>query len=352
MNKHILAITILVIGAALFLGAQHLPHASGAAYDDSMSTAKQEAYWKERVKAVGGKAAYIELAEDVKSFSIQRQHKVGHAFGGALYEEEGVDGLAVCDPQFNYACYHEFLGRAIAELGLSSVSMLNQKCVDLVKKSPLSCQHGIGHGIVSYLGYSDKAFLEALKICKDLPFNDPIGGCYGGVFMEYNTQTMLGEQARLRLVVDDNMLAPCDTLATEYTIACVFWQPQWWNQTLKSSTSVALVSNTNEGRWAKMGELCESYKDSKLVRPCFEGIGNITSAEVNRNTATIKMLCEQTSSNSLHQLYCKSYAANSIGAGHREEGVKVCEGLIGSDADYCIKYAHNEANLANQIEPI
>jgi hypothetical protein len=251
------AIFIVVCVGAYYFDRPHVSVVQGAGRE----------HWEQAIKTDGGPAAYEEFADAVKDLSPQKQHSSAHDFGGALFKTKGVSGLSVCDSRFNFGCFHEFLGEAIATLGLGVVEQLNDSCFKDLGNNGLACQHGIGHGVMAYEGYTDSALDKALATCKSLPHNDPVGGCYGGVFMEYNLQTMLGEDARLRPGID-HPYAPCDRLDSAYQAACVFWQPQWWNISLRQTQS------DTAKRFAQLGGWCTHWSGT-LERKCFEGIGNI-----------------------------------------------------------------------------
>lgn len=331
-------LALLFVGGLLTLA--RLPFSSPARAGAATTTAL-ELHWEERIRAVGPATAYVEFGDAVKEEPPTMQHEGAHAFGGALYEVEGTKGLSICDSNFNFGCYHEFLGRAIATLGLASVGSLNQGCVDALQAQSLSCQHGIGHGILAYLGYDQRALLQGLEQCRDLPHNDPIGGCYGGLFMEYNLQTMLSTEGRIR-PLGANPLEPCDSLDKDYRQACYYWQPQWWSH----ATNPPMTGSQG---FAHMGAWCETVGPN--VRDCFEGLGNIASPESNFTPSLAKTLCEATSQNTIHQLYCKSIAANSLtlgGGGMKGDGLAVCAGLMGEQKTYCEAYARNESNILDR----
>ncbi|MBX4192237.1 hypothetical protein KW798_02000 [Candidatus Parcubacteria bacterium] len=296
----------------------------------------QQHYWEERIKTVGGAAAYEELAGLIANFSVSQQHQATHIFGGTLYQTLGINGLAVCDTRFNYACYHEFLGQAISDLGISSVIDLNQKCFDLVKTSPLACQHGIGHGALSYFGYDEPALKQALDTCKSLPFRDEIGGCYNGVYMEYSLQTMLAEEGTTRELVDDNWLAPCDSVDEEYLSACAYSQPQWWNVTMRS------MQHTSEQNAVQIGKLCTQFKSAAISKRCFDGYGVIVPSDKNFDPLLTRELCNAVSDNKLYQLYCKASAGNAITTSSKQDGTLLCDGLTDTYLEYCMVYATNE----------
>ncbi len=335
-------ILIVLLGALAYGMTKRAP----AAVPLGAKPAELTAYWASRIHAVGGEKAYQEFGAAVAALSPSLQHQNAHSFGGALFEALGVDGLSVCDAQYSYGCYHQFLGSAIATLGLGVVDQLNQACVDHLKSSALSCQHGIGHGIQAFLGYDDAALRKSLAMCAGLPYNDPIGGCYGGVFMEYNMQTMLGDQARIRPAKNGDLLDPCDSLDSAYQRACYFWAPQWWLQ-LQHQAHGKDVVDTQE-----VGELCDRSGSGENTRSCYEGLGTNVVQEANFDPARAAAFCEEASTNTLHQVYCKSYAANSLtdgGAGKKVDGAAVCKGLTGTYLTYCEAYASNKANLAAQL---
>lgn len=299
------------------------------------------ALWEEQIRRGGGDAAYESFAHAVEDMSYAQRHEQAHAFGAALFKVEGTDGIAVCDDRFSFGCFHQFLGDAIHTLGLGSVIELNARCFDALEKSPLSCQHGVGHGVLSALGYDDDALQKALDTCAALPGTDPIGGCYGGVFMEYNVRTMLADEATAR-EYRGNPFAPCDTLGGAFTIACMYWQPQWWMQT-------SVAGKTVREQFRAMGDYCRTFsKTNELERSCFEGLGNVVSMAADFNPDEARTLCEAAAKTARERLLCLSIAANHFGLDvSRDAAESVCEGLPDGEHTYCLAYARNEMNIAN-----
>ncbi len=301
------------------------------------------AHWKERIEAVGGAKAYAELAEDIGALSIREKLMHVHVFGIALYEVLGIPGLSVCDAKFSFGCFHEFLGEAIADKGVEIVPMLNTACAEaLADSSPLSCQHGLGHGIQSYVGYEPDDLIEGLEICHDLK-NDRIGGCYGGIFMEFNLRTMWGEEARPRETTREHVADTCISISEEFRPACFYWSPQWWLQALYGDSS-------SESSFTTLGDICISTTGSEtLRRDCFDGIGTIVPSSASFEPRRTARLCDAVSSRPLDRLYCRASAANilSVDVG-REKGEASCVGLMGNSFDYCVAYAQNRANVFNR----
>jgi hypothetical protein len=305
----------------------------------AMSNEDTALYWEHQVRMHGGTVAYRSFVAWAQTVGINRQHTLAHIMGDVLYRTLGVEGLSVCDSSFSFGCFHEFLGRAIHEGGLPIVQNLNEACVEHLGPQSLSCQHGIGHGIQTYLGYDDEALYESLAECRDLPYSDPVGGCYGGVFMEYNMRTMLSLDG-IGPREHESLAHPCSELSSEYLPACYYWQPQWW---------VAVRTGTMEDAYRGMGELCRAAGSPELVRKCFEGVGNISGQAASYNPTRTIELCELAAAgDAIYALYCRADAANSYFASEtaRDEAVQVCRGLSEDAYEYCRQHSDNTLNQA------
>lgn len=309
MSKHIYYIFggIALIGAGIIglfwqLNAQSTAVAEAyqalATGEQARDRAALEQFWREHISD-DGTDAYAQFAQAVSGFTPGQQHEHAHVFGGTLYETLGLAGLAVCDQRFLYGCYHEFLGRAINERGIGVAGELNQSCLDILGESAHFCQHGIGHGLQAHFGYTDVDLKAALDICQTLSENDPIGGCNGGVFMEYNLHTMLGDISSIR--EEEDVFAPCNDLAEPYLPACHFWQPQWWMQH-EPATSETM---------SRIGDYCERMNGkSALQYRCFEGIGNLVAPAVDFDGERILELCRATSADVTLRAACIAQGAS------------------------------------------
>jgi hypothetical protein len=341
----VLIVLLVALGALWGIEREGIAPDSASA-EGASRTRADEQEWEARIQAVGGKTAYEELAQAIRDLPVSQQHENAHTFGAALFEAEGLEGLSVCDSRFSYGCFHEFMGKAISARGLGVVPGLNEGCRKSIVESPLSCQHGIGHGVQAFIGYGFGDLKEALVVCADLPYSDPIGGCYGGVFMEYNLQTMLGKDGKIRPPEDGDMQFPCNALPHTYTEACIFWQTQWWHQVLKGEGWNEDAIFTQIGQWC-------ATQTGEQERTCFEGTGNITPPSADFDPARSAYLCERTSDDPKNRLFCKSYAANSLsvgGSGKTADGSAVCAGLSGNYRLYCEAYARNEANILKDAD--
>lgn len=287
--------------------------------------------WAERILKVGGKKAYQDFKKEVENIRPGIQHAKSHEFGEALYYSEGLDGISVCDNSFSFGCYHSFLGTAIYLEDLKTIPFLNQKCIENLRNQALGCQHGIGHGIMTYLGYRFENLTNALINCDKLTANDPIGGCIGGVFMEYNFQTMLVDEGKIRTYDKKKPYYPCDLIGEKFRPACYFWQGQWWS---------TVLSENNEEKYHEIGDLCQQIVSDSFRDQCFLGIGNITPILADWNPKQAIILCKIFSSLE-EQLLCQAGAAGSFAAvpEFRDLSSELCDEFKGEDKDKCRKFA-------------
>lgn len=306
-------------------------------------------FWKQQITKRDDAVAYTLFLRTYASSTPGDQHTAAHIFGSALFQTKGLAGLSTCDSSFSYGCFHEFLGRAIEAGGLGQVADLNQACYDAVGPTlSLTCTHGLGHGIQSHLGYTEDGLVASLDECSKLPYGDPIGGCPGGVFMEYNMRTMHSFTGMpIREPKEGDMLYPCDILPADYAAACYYWQPQWWQQVLLEERK------TKDEAFVALGNLCRKVPIS-LRRECFEGVGTIVATAANFDVARAVVLCNMTTPAGELRAACLITAASVFAA---EPSVKnsaqyVCGELEGDARATCVRYSSGESSQAVHEEKL
>ena len=325
--------------AASYLRPVHIDYAT-------VSRKEAEQYFKSTIERYGASDAYRTFSAEMASIPAERQHVLAHVFGDALFDAEGLQGITACDARFIYGCFHEVIARTIAQFGLSRLSAVYDACINTPGEVPRACLHGLGHGIIATLGYSKDELDAALLACDSLSGGIKTNWCYWGVFMEYNQRVMLGpDEGREVAAHSREMYEPCASLDAKYRKMCVWELPPWWHRAL-------LGGNSTAETFRSLGEYCESSGlPQDLVRTCFESIGNITTPAVGYSAAKAAALCEASSSNRTYQLYCRSMATLSLedGIGKTDDADRVCDGLEGAALEFCLAYAHNEANMVNSI---
>lgn len=261
---------LLIIFGSLFLfllGAHFFNWNVSIADTEQIWESEEKIEWETVIKKYGPTKASDIFEESLLNKDVNQQHVAAHIFGGALYDTLGISAFASCGDNFFYGCLHEFIGRAGADGGPKAMFELNDQCIKNFVDNPLICQHGIGHGLVSYLGYSEQNLMEALEVCSD--FNDPGGGCTAGVFMEYNSRnTLVGKDGKtaIRQIIEKDFLRPCLNVQSNEQRACAYWSPQWWH-------AADLDYKRDEVTFIEIGSRCRYFDEPTLRLGCFEGIG-------------------------------------------------------------------------------
>lgn len=211
---------LALIGTVVFMSERPVPRFSPTEF------LKAESFWKSEIHRIGAPAAYKEFVSSAQDEETVSAHVTAHAVGFALFEEEGDAGLSFCDPSFGFGCYHGFFLKALGTEGESRVSALYDVCLKTYGFLGTGCQHGIGHGIMEYVGYDDVP--RALALCTALaPQPAPLLGCTDGVFMEYFWP--LGGEGTQRVPTSrpidaENPYAPCRSVGKEFEDVCYFEQ--------------------------------------------------------------------------------------------------------------------------------
>lgn len=266
----LLGVAALAAGAQYFSGSRITSLADP--FEDLTVSAlgEERTYFKDRIEAIGTKAAYEEFKRENEGMTYTRQHALAHLFGELVYEKEGIGGVAVCDGAFGFGCFHSFFGKAIQDRGVSIVKELDEACIQTYGPRGTGCSHGLGHGVLAYTGEED--LLHALEICNTLAFKGPIGGCSSGVFMEYNFRTMQGEENNSRPLDVSLKNEPCSTLPI-FRVSCFFEQAAWWRSSLDQTGLSDRELYTTLGAW------CSEIAGRLEQDACLRGIGNIIPAK-------------------------------------------------------------------------
>lgn len=299
-----------------------------------------QTYWYDRISEIGGQKAFEELFIASEEFEPSRKHLFGHIFGGVLYELKGIDGFLVCDSRLQYGCMHEFIGLVMADMGSQAAQTLNSKCMNMEDTQQLfACQHGMGHGLLSYFGYSEEALNKALSVCETLPTIDDsqMFGCYGGVFMEYNVRTMLGEKSEIRR--SEELFEPCSNLKDIYLRACAFWQPQWWRQQV-------LKEEGPLEAFAEMGAYCRNISSNLNVKEaCFKGIGNLLPIDAKLDYSLAVQMCDVGSDAFEDRMNCRMRAGRDFNEGSHKPKLKlVCAEMDRVEYGRCLEWFQDNIN--------
>jgi hypothetical protein len=326
MKERVLIGIAIVLAAAIALQISSLVNKEAKPEDPLASLwagnyVDERNEWKSDIERYGIAKAYEMFKKDAEGKPYGIQHTFAHIFGELIYDEEGIEGISKCDPTFAYGCYHSFSGKAILEHGLSVVKGLDSACVLSTGRVSLGCLHGIGHGILGYVGYD--RLDDALEACKKTSWKGALGGCPGGVFMEYNFHTMESvTSAKARDLDRENMYAPCDSVAHSFKQECMYYQAIWWVQVLRKD-------------YPAIGNLCGAVADTPQREACFRGLGESVASRSSFSVEEAKKGCSFADARS--ELLCREGAWRAFFADERTrpQATSVCADLPGESKYLC-----------------
>ncbi|MEK7628211.1 MAG: hypothetical protein AAB421_02195 [Patescibacteria group bacterium] len=245
-----------------------------------------DSFWNEILQKQGAVAAHDTLLKIASQASDQDQHKLGHLFGKALYTTNGLAGFPICGVELNGGCVHEFVASAVHDQGVGVVQKLNSACqTRFTENDAITCQHGLGHGLITYFGYDTEALSKSLDACATITSKNHTKGCYGGAFMEYNLRTM--RENTTRDYNSTQPFSPCFDLAPIYQNSCFFWLQQLWFRTEYNEKHT-------EETFAEVGSLCQKL-EPVFREACFSGVGYGGAPEAGLNSEKTHAFCRAAS---------------------------------------------------------
>ncbi len=314
---------LAVVGYAGYLTYNNTA-AQRIGYSDASETFNTE-YWTAQIRAQGAPAAYILFKERNQQAPVQRQHFAAHVFGSLIARNLGASGVTVCDNTFGFGCYHGLFAQIIAEGGIPYIQTLDEACIQAFG-TPGGCQHGIGHGILEYVGYQH--IEKALELCKGTTQKVPLIGCTSGVFMAYNTPLKSAGDALSITVRDpdpENPLAPCLQVDEEYKASCYYERGQWAFSRWSSDTS-------------KMFAACDEVSGTNRAL-CFEGIGTLGTGYYNYDKEKARALCAAFPRND--EVACRAGVSWAFFADppYRSEADTICKVGTSVEQKECLRLA-------------
>lgn len=273
----LIAAGVAIAGVLIWSG----PFPPSFALDEDLTTSELRAKLERDIRR-DAQASYLAFKERFKDESFDTTHGAAHLFGETLFDVAGVGSILVCDADMNFGCFHGFVRAAVSALGLDAVKTLDGACATLGSHGAAICQHGVGHGILEYVGHDH--LTTALEVCASLDQPDPFAGCSGGVFMEYNVPLLTDEGgeffvAARPLTDPSNPYMPCDTLTSApFAQSCYHELAQWWKQVYPED-------------YAEFGRFCEAVQDADNKNACMRGIAKIIPQAAEYDVETSRALC-------------------------------------------------------------
>ena len=254
--------------------------------------------------------AYAEFIKTADALPYNDAHSLAHIVGAILYNREGFAGLSHCTDDFAFGCYHGFAGSVIEKTGIAGVGEFSDACKN--QENVTVCEHGIGHGLLAYLG-SD-TLTGALELCPQVP-SGSVDGCYNGVFMEYFLSTLQRDKGVPMLTLDSKFPeGPCEhDVPEKFRPACYYELPAWWR------VWASVQGSSYEGQFKIIGKRCASVVDPSLRTVCFKGTGGQIASFGKHDMDRIREWCLLMPESG--RVSCLSEALNSVpGAGKGIQG--------------------------------
>lgn len=226
-------------------------------------------------------------------------HLLGHVVGDVLYKQKGLEGITICTNDFRNACSHSIVVGLLLEKGESALPEIAQAC----RRAPggggayTMCYHGLGHGILSYVGYD---LPKSVGLCKKTGtaayHQDEYIQCVGGTIMEiisgggHNQE--LWAKKRVEYLRPDDPLYPCAAsfMPDEAKAMCYnYLTPYLW------VAAGGNIGNPTADIFTKSFKFCDllPVSDMRDRGSCFGGFGKEFIALVrNRDIRNVESMTD------------------------------------------------------------
>lgn len=187
-------------------------------------------------------------------------HGVGHLLGEEVFRKYGSRAFSMCDPMFNYGCYHGVVDMAIRLNGPQEnlVDELKSACdKNLSDAGP--CIHPLGHASAIVATYD---IVKAFGICDRLyPEPKVAFSCWNGAMMEYiNRSAPNAPQASYGSATDPYF--PCNTFPLKYQASCV-------------SMHISYLKAIWSEDFDRVLHYCQTYPSADTRTHCVDAAGSI-----------------------------------------------------------------------------
>lgn len=254
----------------------------GLCLGDSCSEAdfaRTELILKNRLQKESSIDIYNEVKRELELYDQATRHRAGHIFGQVLYESEGFEGIVICDQDLHYGCYHGLISQTVTHEKVDSIKRIDKKCVEQFGLYNHACQHGIGHGLIEYLGSNQLD--KILELCSGLTWKHELLGCSGGAFMEYlmPAESKIG-LAYVKPIDPQAPYRPCDIVQDKYTPQCYYNLGQYYYHAYNRKPDPIFT-------------LCNNLSSTLNRRMCLTGIGVAIALSNDNSAESIYDFCSQ-----------------------------------------------------------
>lgn len=291
-------------------------------YDFNYQEARKK--WAKIISASSPTSSYLQFKSEFKNEHHGIRHNMAHIIGEIFSDKYNTAGIAYCDSDFEFGCYHGFFMSIVSKKGTKIIPALAKSCLGKSRSAEMPCQHGIGHGLLLFL--KDNNLYKALDICATIQKLPSYAGCVSGVFMEYFIPVLVNAKfstESIKQLEPDKPYSICTEVKKPYKQACYFSLGQWWNRYFNKD-------------YNRLGAWCSKLKDKTENVACFKGIGNIVAPSSEYDSEKTIKDCQKISDKK-GAIYCLQEASHSFAANSENayKAASVCKYLNNEQKKYC-----------------
>lgn len=252
-------------------------------------------------------------------------HLLNHTAGVSAYRTHGTSGIIFCKDYFLQSCYHGFLIEFIAEHGIEKIGDVITECASAGHHVVSQCSHGIGHGLLAWIGY--KELPQAFGWCDSIALRHPdlvVEQCYNGVAMENHWAVHEGgDPSPDRWINDNDIFFPCTDprIARDWRLAC------WQNQ-------ASVFFEHFKGDYKKTYNACKSVAEAPYRDACLNNLARQMHPGAEGSSAKARMLCNMMSEED-RGLCVARIATSEYSVGGRKMPFELCAEETGSSQNLC-----------------
>lgn len=235
-------------------------------------------YFEKKAKEKGGEYAFDLLAQAQFSSEID-MHLLGHVVGEELYKQKGIDGIHTCTQEFRNACSHAIVIGLFQDQGPAALEKIADACRDApgAKGAYAMCFHGLGHGVLAYVGYDMAKTKEYCNMTGTIEKgNVEAMECMGGAAMEIvgggGHDREAWEVMRKEYLNPEDPFSLCtsDLMPENAKTYCIMYLTPFYFEATGGG-----IHNNDDEQIAKAFELCEMLKGEheNLRMACYGSFG-------------------------------------------------------------------------------
>lgn len=237
-------------------------------------------------------------------------HGIGHILGEEAYRVYKERAFGLCDPIFNFGCYHGVVDMAIRTKGL--MVSLPRELFDACRatlKDPSPCIHPLGHAAAIVSRYDA---IAAFRICDGL-YPDPkvALSCWNGVMME-DINRSSPSAPKDPYGDPNNPYFPCDTFPSKYEASCV-------------GMHVSYLQSIWGFDFRRLTGYCQHYSADETVHQCLDALGALAAQTYFSSTSDIIGACAWSGDKT--PLCIDGAVVPLVSAHHNDAATALCQSL-------------------------